>query len=99
MDLPRIILGPVLTEKAERLKTRRTHVLRVHPAATKVDIVHALERYFGVQVQGVRIQRVRPKTRLLKAGRMMTKRHAMRRALVTLREGSPALDLANFQSS
>jgi ribosomal protein L23 len=98
VELPRIILGSVFTEKAERLKTERTYVLRVHPAATKIDVKSALRTYYGVEVTSVRAQRVRPKRRLVGQGKTMTKRHAEKRMLVTLAEKSKALDLAQFKA-
>ncbi len=98
MDLTRVILGEVVTEKAERLKGGKTHTLRVHGDATKVDIKGALRRYFGVDPVSVRIMHVRPKHRLVGRGRAIEKRHASKRALVTLAPKSKSLDLTNFQT-
>ena len=99
MDLTRIILGPVVTEKAERQKAeaRRTYTILVAPHATKVDIAHALERFYDVDVTSVRIAWVRPKRRTLGAG-TMEKRHRHKKALVTLAPKSKALDLASFKT-
>ncbi len=100
MDLSSIILGPVVTEKAERLKAsgpRHTHTMRVHPAATKIEIKKALEQFYEVSVEQVRIQHVRPKTRKTQDGKTMEKRHASKKALVTLSKKSKALDLASFE--
>ena len=47
MDLTQVIKGEVVTEKAERLKGQKTHMLTVHPRATKVDVANALRRFFG----------------------------------------------------
>ncbi len=102
MDLARIILGPVVTEKAERLKAegaRRTYTMKVAPEATKVEIARALERFYDVKVAAVRVIWARGKSRLLGAGRAMEKRHPSRKALVTLAPGSRALDLAAFRTT
>ncbi len=100
MELNRIIMGQVMTEKAERQKaTSRTYTLRVDPAATKIDVTHALELFFDVKVQGVRMQWVVPKSRSLGGSRVLTKRHRSKRAVVTLTPKSKLLDLTTFKVS
>lgn len=99
MDPARFILGPVLTEKAERLKSQRTYTLRVSPAATKTEIVHALESRFDVDIESVRALSVRPKRREARTGRWRTKRHAWKKVLVTLTPKSKTLDLSSFRTS
>src|SRR5438874_1391692 len=100
MDLTHVIIGPVVTEKSERLKagvtgksgkTTHTYTLQVHHGATKVDIGRALEKFYDIKVRKVRILWVRPKVRQLGAGGVMEKRHLSKRALVTLTESSKAL--------
>ena len=98
MNLTQVILGEVVTEKAERLKGQKIHTLRVHPQATKVDVGNALRRYYGVESLRVRIVKVRPKKRLIARGRFVQKRDASKRALVTLSTKSKALDLSTFQT-
>lgn len=98
MDIARIILGPVVTEKAERQKSSHTYTFAVHPHATKVDVKNALRRFYGVEKSEVRILTVHPKSRAVGAGRTITKRHASKRAIVTLPENAKSLDLANFQT-
>lgn len=98
MDLTHVILGEVVTEKAERLKLKKVATLRVHPQATKVDIANALRLHFGVQPASVRIMNVRSKRRLAGRGRSVEKRRASKRALVTLAAKSKALDLTKFQT-
>lgn len=98
MDLTHVILGEVVTEKAERLKLKKVAMLRVHPQATKVDVASALRLHFGVQPASVRITKVRSKHRLAGRGRSIEKRRAGKRALVTLSPKSKALDLTKFQT-
>lgn len=98
MDITNVIVGSVVTEKAERLKAARTYTLRIAQNATKVEVRQALKKLYDVDVERVRVLLVRPKRRLLGSGRVMEKRHRWRKALVTLREGSRALDLASFRT-
>ena len=100
MDLSRVIIGPVNTEKSERLKAgQESHVytLGVAPDATKVEVRNALKNFYGVEVTKVRVMRVRPKVRELGAGKSMEKRHAGKKVMVTLAKKSKTLDLAAFQ--
>ena len=100
MELNRIIMGQIVTEKSERQKaTARTYTLRVDPAATKIDVARALETYFDVNVQSVRVHWLRPKARAIGGSRVLTKRHRSKRAIVTLAPKSKALDLTAFKVS
>src|SRR5688500_639167 len=93
MELSRIIMGQVVTEKAERQKAAsRTYTLRVDPAATKIDVSRALEAFFGVEVQSVRMLRVRVKARALRGNRVLTKRQRSKRVMVTWMPKSKVLD-------
>lgn len=98
MELSRAIISSIITEKAERIKQDRSYTLKVQPAASKIDVKKALEKFFDVEVTSVRVMRVRPKMRAVGAGRTLTKRHAFKKMVVTLSEKSKALDLANFKS-
>ena len=98
MDLTRVIIGPVLTEKSERLKPSRVHMLRVAPDATKIDVKAALRKFYDVDVSSVRVQRVVAKRRAIGAGKTMTKRHPWKKVIITLSEKSKALDLADFKT-
>lgn len=101
MDLSRVILGPVVTEKAERLKAdpaHRTYTLHVSPSATKVDVRNAIEHFYDVSVASIRVMKTRPKTRQITAHQSMEKRHATRKVMVTLTKNSKALDLTSFRT-
>ncbi len=99
MELSRVIVGPVTTEKSERLKAGRTYTVRVAPEATRIEVQKALESFYDVEVSSVRILHVREKTRMLNAHRSLTKRHTQKRALVTLAPKSKVLDLSQFKAS
>ena len=99
MDLSRVILGQIVTEKAENLKTRKTYTLRVDPRATKIDVKKALKQFYDVDVSNVRVIRARPKTRAVHSLRSdMEKRHRMKKALVTLAPKSKVLDITSFKT-
>jgi ribosomal protein L23 len=100
MDTSRIILGEITTEKSEQLKstTNRTHTLRVHDDATKVDVIKALKQYFDVDAASVRVMRTVPKTRLFGRNQTMVKRGRFKKALVTLTSKSKKLDLTTFKA-
>lgn len=99
MDLSRVIIGPVLTEKAERLKQEQTYVLRVQPAATKIDLKNALRRFYDVEVESIRSLRTAPKSRLVGQGSAMEKRHRSKRMMVRLTKKSKPLDTSSFRIS
>lgn len=100
MDLTHVILGPIMTEKAERLKAAaRTHMIRVAPQSTKIEVTQALERFYDVTVDSVRVQNVGGKSRELKPGTRMEKRHPYKKAIVTLTADSRQLDLSSFRNA
>jgi large subunit ribosomal protein L23 len=98
MDLTRVIVGSVVTEKAERLKAGAVHTYTLHvaPDATKIDVKKALNMFYDVDVAAVRIIRTQAKRRDLGAGKVMEKRHSFKKALVTLAPKSKPLDIAAF---
>jgi large subunit ribosomal protein L23 len=99
MELSSIIIGPVVTEKAERMKLEGVYVLKVHPQATKIDVKSALRKYYDVDAESVRVLRTRPKVRIVGQGTTMEKRHRSKRMIVTLNKKSKKLDLTTFRTS
>lgn len=98
MDLSRVIVGNIVTEKSERLKTERSYTLKVLPSATKIDVLNALKNYYDVDVTSVRMMRVGGKSRSVGPYRTFTKRHRFKKAIVTLDPKSKTLDLAQFKA-
>lgn len=97
MELSRVILGPVVTEKAERLKAAgKTFTIKVAPDATKIEVKQALKAFYDIDVSSVRVMRTRGKARLIGQGKVMEKRHPIKKMMITLAPGSKALDLAAF---
>lgn len=99
MELSSVIIGPIVTEKAERLKTQQTYVLRVRPEATKIDVKNALRKFYDVDVASVRVLRTSPKRRIVGQGTFMEKRHRQKRMIVRLTKKSKALDLTTFRTA
>ncbi len=98
MDLAAVILGPITTEKSERVKANRTYMMKVHPKATKVDVKAALRTYWDCEISSVRVQKVRGKFRLFGRGNRLQKRDPYKKAIVTLHADAKPLDLAAFRT-
>ncbi|MDD4628200.1 MAG: 50S ribosomal protein L23 [Candidatus Peribacteraceae bacterium] len=100
MNFARTILGPVVTEKAERLKAqpKHTYTLFVNKNATKVDVRAAIEHFYDVKVEKVRVMKTKSKSRPFGNAQTMQKRASMKKVLVTLTKKSKALDLTTFMN-
>ena len=85
-DPGKLILGAVVTEKSERLKTEgNKYTFRVKPGANKIEIRHAIERLFKVHVVDVRVMNYLGQHRRM--GAFAGRRPAWRKAVVTLKKG------------
>jgi len=85
--LTKIILGPVVAEKATRVAEKHNQVvLKVLPSANKLEIKKAVEILFEAQVESVTTTNVKGKTK--RTGRIMGKRNDWKKAYVTLAEGT-----------
>jgi large subunit ribosomal protein L23 len=98
MDLSRVIVGPIETEKSERMKASdRTYTIKIAPNATKIDVKSALRKYYDVEATSVRVMRTTSKTRTVGRGKTMRKRKPFKKAMVTISAKSKPLDVANFK--
>jgi large subunit ribosomal protein L23 len=85
--LTKIILGPVVAEKASRVAENNNQVvLKVLPNANKLEIKRAVETLFEVKVDSVSTVNVKGKTK--RTGRIFGKRSDWKKAYVTLAEGT-----------
>ncbi len=85
--LTKIILGPVVAEKATRVAENNNQVvLKVLPCANKTEIKQAVETLFDVKVESVTTANVKGKTK--RTGRTLGKRSDWKKAYVTLAEGA-----------
>ena len=84
--LYQILLGPVYSEKAQRLGDKLgVQVFKVSPTATKLEIKKAVEKLFGVEVEAVNTVNTKGKTK--RFGRSVGRRDNIRKAYVTLKPG------------
>ncbi len=81
-----IILKPVVTEKSSVLMDQGKYTFEVDPRATKTEIKIAIEKIFEVKVGAVATQNRKGKVYRTRDG--IGKRKDVKRAIVTLREGT-----------
>ncbi|MCS7249809.1 MAG: 50S ribosomal protein L23 [candidate division WOR-3 bacterium] len=84
-DPRKIIIEPVLSEKALRLREYNQYVFKVAKEANKIDIKRAVEELFKVKVEKVRTINMRGKPRRL--GIFSGRTSSWKKAIVTLKEG------------
>jgi len=86
-DPRRVVMRPLVTEKATTLKDERNQVtFQVSMDANKVEVRRAVEAIFKVKVTNVRTQVVFGKEKRM--GRFVGRRPSWKKALVTLGPGS-----------
>lgn len=81
-----IILKPVVTEKSTILMDRGKYTFEVDPRANKTEIKIAIEAIFGVKVGAIATQNRKGKVVRTRTG--YGRRKDVKRAIVTLREGT-----------
>lgn len=81
----RVLLKPILSEKAALQESRRSYVFAVVPSATKTDIKKAVFQVYGVTPLRIRTLRFEGKT--VRFGATMGRRSDWKKAIVTLKEG------------
>lgn len=89
--LLQVLVGPHVSEKGTMLaEGAHQHVFKVLPDATKLEIRKAVEQLFKVQVGAVRVVNIKGKRKAM--GRRSGKRNDIRKAYITLREGSADIE-------
>lgn len=81
-----IILKPVVTEKSSILMDQGKYTFEVDPRATKTEIKIAIEKIFDVKVGAIATQNRKGKVYRTRDG--IGKRKDVKRAIVTLRQGT-----------
>ena len=81
-----ILISPVVSEKSYTLLDEGKYTFVVDPRANKTEIKIAVEQVFGVKVAAVNTITRKGKSRRTKFG--LGKRKDVKRAIVTLREGT-----------
>ena len=85
MDIHQVLVKPLITEKSTLLQEANKYVFQVAPRANKVQVREAVQRSFGVRVQGVTICKVRGKMKRM--GPRLHRTPDIKKAIVTLRPG------------
>ena len=84
--LLQVLVAPVVSEKSTRIADAHNQVVfRVLPNARKLEIKHAVESIFNVEVARVRTARVKGKRKMFQ--RTPGKRPDWKKAYVTLKPG------------
>ena len=82
-----VLVTPHISEKGTLLaEEQRQHVFQVAPDATKTEVKTAVEEIFKVKVDKVSIMNVKGKVK--RTGGRLGQRSGIRKAYVTLAEGS-----------
>lgn len=89
-DAHDLIIRPVLSEKSYDLIPLKKYTFLVKKDANKTQIKAAVEEVFGVQVKSVTTSRKQGK--LKRQGRTEGRRPDTKKAYVTLKEGSKAIE-------
>ena len=98
MNLHQIIISPITTEKSTRLQEDNQHSFKVHPKATKIDVLNAIRMFYGVTPVSVRVMRCPAKTRMIGRSKTFTKRRAYKKAIVRLPAGE-SIELVSVKKS
>ncbi|HMU53671.1 MAG TPA: 50S ribosomal protein L23 [Nitrospira sp.] len=86
LDLHRVLIQPLLTEKVTAMReSNNTVSFLVHPEANRVQIKQAVETLLKVKVERVNVLNVQGKIKRL--GRFSGKRSDWKKAFVKLKEG------------
>ena len=80
-----VLLAPVVSEKSYGLLDENKYTFLVHPEANKTEIKIAVEKIFGVKVNGVNTLNREGKRKRTRTG--FGRRKATKRAIVTVAEG------------
>ena len=86
-----IILAPVISEKSYGLIEDNVYTFIVHPDSNKTQIKIAIEKIFSVKVDSVNTLNRNGKRKRTRSG--YGQRKSTKRAIVTLAQGSKAIDL------
>jgi len=90
-SLYQVIRRRLITEKTTALKvTQRSLCFEVHRDATKPEIKKAVEQFFNVKVEDVRVANVHGKTK--RQGRYVGRRPDWKKAYVVLKKGEKMIE-------
>jgi len=81
----RILITPLLTEKADRQQSLGKYAFMVAPGANKIEIARAMRDLYGVKPVSVRVISVKGKN--VRFGRTSGKQKDVKKAIITLKKG------------
>lgn len=81
----RVLVRPLVTEKAGVLGAQNKYIFSVEPSANKIEVAKAIEEVYGVKPASVNMLNVSGKK--TRYGRVAGKRKDWKKAIVTLPEG------------
>ncbi len=90
MNLADVLIRPVVTEKINiQTEKQGRYYFIVDRRANKLEIKHAVEKFYGVSVKGVNtlVLPGKSKSRFTKAGVISGRKPARKKAVVTLASG------------
>ncbi len=87
-----VIVKPLTTEKTSRMEKEGIYTFFVNKDATKSDVKRAVSVLYGATAVKVNMLSRKPKTRVVGRGKLVTKRSAMKKAIVTLK-GRKVIDV------
>ena len=103
MNIDKVIIGPLLTEKGSVLtESLNKYLFKVEKQANKIQIKKAIENKFKVSVSKVAVVNVKGKVKSMsvKSGgktiRTQGKRSSWKKAIVTLKKDN-SIDLTNME--
>jgi len=85
LQATKILIKPLVTEKAATISALRQYVFAVAPSANKSEIKKAVRALYGVEPTSVNVARVSGKQG--RFGRSLGQRKNWKKAIVTLKEG------------
>jgi large subunit ribosomal protein L23 len=90
MKLSDVLIKPILSEKANKQSEKMNrYTFIVDRKANKLEIKKAIEQFYGVQVEDVNtlVMPSKLKAKYTKAGFIVGRKNAKKKALVTVAEG------------
>ncbi|MGC9049085.1 MAG: 50S ribosomal protein L23 [Patescibacteria group bacterium] len=81
----RILIKPIITEKATGLETLNKYVFEVSPRTNKIEIKKAIKELYNVEP--LKIQIINIKGKFVRYGRARGKTKNWKKAIVTLKRG------------
>ena len=85
MNIHKVLMKPVITEKSTLFQESGKYTFRVEPRANKTQVKEAVEKSFDVTVIGINITKIHGKRK--RYGARLSKQPDVTKAVVTLKSG------------